>query len=64
MFVMMDCEKNENVYNLSLLGITMSESMECVMEGSPCGRYIYNVIYENGIEIDRYIVEDRMETNY
>jgi hypothetical protein len=42
----------------------MSESMECVMEGSPCGRYIYNVIYENGIEIDRYIVEDRMETNY
>jgi len=53
-----------NVYNLSLYGTTMSESMECVMEGSPCGRYIYNVILENGVEIDRYIVEDRMETAY
>ena len=39
--------------------------MECVMEGSACeGRYIYNVILENGVEIDRYIVEDRMETAY
>jgi len=38
--------------------------MECVMEGSACGRYIYNVLLENGLEIDRYIVEDRMETAY
>lgn len=64
MFASVDCEKKGNVYNLSLHGTTMSESMECVMEGSPCGRYIYNVILENGVEIDRYIVEDRMETNY
>jgi|TARA_R110000803_G_scaffold205170_1_gene271672 hypothetical protein len=37
--------------------------MEHILEGSACGRYIYGVIYEDGIEIDRYISEDRMESN-
>ena len=33
--------------------------------GSDCGRYIYVVLVdENDEEIDRYLYEDRMETNW
>jgi len=31
------------------------------MEGSDCGRFVYGVIVEDGEEIDRYLIEDRME---
>jgi len=36
--------------------------MEHGIEGSACGRYVYGVIYNaDGEEIDRYLIEDRME---
>jgi len=37
--------------------------MEYHMEGSACGRYIYGVIVEDGEEIDRYLIEDKMESS-
>jgi uncharacterized protein YabE (DUF348 family) len=38
--------------------------MEAHLEGSECGRYVYQVITEDGKEIDRYVVEDRMASNW
>jgi hypothetical protein len=37
--------------------------MEHHMEGSACGRYVYGVILEDGEEIDRYLIEDKMESS-
>ena len=31
------------------------------MVGSHCGRYVYGIILQDGEEIDRYLIEDRME---
>ena len=43
---------------------SLGYNMEAHLEGSECGRYVYQVITENGEEIDRYLVEDRMESNW
>jgi|TARA_R110001606_G_scaffold393595_1_gene563652 hypothetical protein len=37
--------------------------MEHQMEGSACGRYVYGIILQDGEEIDRYLIEDRMEAS-
>ena len=38
--------------------------MEHHLEGSACGRYVYGVITEKGVEIDRYLEADLVADSY
>ncbi len=43
----------------------MTDDWRTHLIGSDCGRYIYVVLVdEKDEEIDRYLYEDRMETNW
>ena len=45
--------------------MTDTENWRTELVGSDCGRYIYTVLLDEiDEEIDRYLCEDRMETNW
>ena len=57
----MRCSKESrrvlNTFNKVFLLFYFMEGMEISYFGSKCGRYVYGLVMQNGIEIDRYIVK-------
>ena len=52
-----------DAFNLNTC-LCKKKNMEHHLEGSACGRFVYGVITENGVEIDRYLEADLVADSY